>query len=72
MPKIVLDVDGMACSHCENAVIKAVSALDGVKKVKSNLKKKTVTVSYGGDEKAVTEATVTAITNAGYTVVTRR
>lgn len=46
MDKTVLKVEGMSCSHCENAVKKAVGALDGVSSVSVNLKGKTVTVEY--------------------------
>jgi len=40
MEKIVLNVMGMSCSHCENAVKKAVSALEGVTKVDVDLSAK--------------------------------
>jgi len=46
MDKTVLKVEGMSCSHCENAVKKAVGALDGVSSVSVDLKGKTVTVEY--------------------------
>lgn len=46
MDKKVLKVEGMSCSHCENAVKKAVGALDGVSSVSVDLKGKTVTVEY--------------------------
>ena len=46
MDKTILNVNGMSCSHCEIAVIKAVSALSGVSKVSVDLTAKTVTVDY--------------------------
>ena len=46
MEKIILHVNGMSCSHCEKAIIKAVSALSGVSKVGVDLAAKTVTVDY--------------------------
>ncbi len=46
MEKTVLNVEGMSCSHCENAVKKAVGALEGVSAVAVDLKGKTVTVEY--------------------------
>jgi copper chaperone len=46
MEKIILKVNGMSCSHCEKAVIKAVSALPGVSSVGVNLVDKTVSVDY--------------------------
>lgn len=44
MAKTILNVNGMSCSHCEKAIIKAVSALSGVSKVSVDLAVKTVTV----------------------------
>lgn len=46
MKKTVLNIEGMSCSHCENAVKKAVGALEGVSAVAVDLKGKTVTVEY--------------------------
>jgi len=46
MESIVLKVDGMSCSHCENRVKKAVAGLDGVQDVAVSLEDKTVTVAY--------------------------
>lgn len=46
MEKAVLHVEGMSCSHCENAVKKSVGALDGVSSVEVDLAAKTVTVEY--------------------------
>ncbi|MDR1838799.1 MAG: copper ion binding protein [Treponema sp.] len=46
MEKLTLQVDGMSCEHCKNAVTKAVSALPGVSSVNVDLKAKTVTVQH--------------------------
>jgi copper chaperone len=46
----VLNVEGMSCSHCENAVKKSVGALDGVKSVAVDLKGKTVTIDFDPDK----------------------
>ena len=46
MEKAILNVEGMSCSHCENAVKKSVGALDGVSSVEVDLAAKTVTVEY--------------------------
>lgn len=46
MQTVVLNVEGMSCSHCENAVKNAVSALHGISEVSVNLNGKTVTVKY--------------------------
>jgi copper chaperone len=44
--QIKLNVDGMTCSHCENALKKTVSNIAGVSKVLVDLSSKTVTVSH--------------------------
>ncbi|MDR3318971.1 MAG: copper ion binding protein [Clostridiales bacterium] len=67
MTTINLKVEGMSCSHCENAVKKAVSALDGVDSVSVNLKKKTVEVVYD-DGKSAQESIARAIADQGYKV----
>ena len=41
-----LNVYGMTCSHCENAVKKAVAAINGVAEVAADLTAKTVTVTH--------------------------
>ncbi|MDR2634988.1 MAG: copper ion binding protein [Clostridiales bacterium] len=68
MTKLKLNVEGMACLHCENTVIKAVSALDGVKAVSVSLKKKTVEVKYD-DGKVSAENISAAISEQGYKVI---
>lgn len=62
-----LEVEGMSCSHCENAVNKAVGALDGVDRVAVDLQGKTVTIEY--DPGKVTVETIKeTIANQGYDV----
>lgn len=68
MEKTVLNVEGMGCSHCENAVSKAVSALAGVENVSVNLKEKTVAVEYDGS-KVQTDRIKNAIIDQGYEVL---
>lgn len=46
MEKSVLNVEGMACEHCVNAITKAVNALPGIGSVAVDLKAKTVTVEH--------------------------
>lgn len=46
MVRTVLKVEGMSCSHCENAIKNSVCALDGVNAVNVDLLDKTVTVEY--------------------------
>ena len=67
MEKAVLKVEGMSCSHCENAVKKAVGALD-VSNVAVDLNAKTVTVEY--DQATVSlDSIKNAIEEQGYDVV---
>lgn len=46
MTKTVINVDGMACEHCVNAITKAVGAVAGVNSVAVDLGAKTVTVDH--------------------------
>lgn len=46
MEKIKLNVSGMNCNHCVNRVETALNELEGVEKVKVNLKKGTAQVKY--------------------------
>lgn len=46
--KKVAIIEGMHCEHCAKKVESALLALDGVDKVKINLKKKEVTVLLSG------------------------
>jgi len=68
MDKIVLNVEGMSCSHCEKAVKNVVSALDGVTGVTVDLKKKTVTVVYE-NSKVSTDRIKKEIEEQGYEVI---
>ena len=61
-----LNVQGMSCAHCENAIKKAVTAIDGVTAVTVNLKGKTVTVTH--DEKVMTAHIKREIEEQGYDV----
>lgn len=63
-----LEVEGMACEHCETAVKKAVNDLNGISSVEVDLEKKAVTVTY--DSVAVSlEDIIAAIEDQGYDVV---
>lgn len=68
MKNITLNVEGMSCSHCVNAITKAVTALDGVSGVNVNLEGKTVTVDYDADQVSL-DAIKEAIEEEGYDVV---
>ena len=62
-----LNVEGMYCSHCENTVKKAVSAIKGVSAVEVDLIGKTVTVSH--DENVEADNLKAKIIEEGYEIV---
>ena len=62
----VLNVEGMTCSHCENAVKKAVSAIDGVASVTVDLVKKKVVISH--DDRTPIDLIKNEIEEQGYDV----
>ncbi|NLU51536.1 MAG: copper chaperone CopZ [Clostridiaceae bacterium] len=68
MDRTVLNVEGMSCSHCVNAIKKAVGALDGVSTVTVDLKGKTVTVEFDGSKVSL-DRIKTEIEDQGYEVV---
>lgn len=69
MPKeiITLNVEGMSCSHCVNAVKKSVSSLNGVESVIVDLKSGVVTVAYNPD-RVMPDAVKNTIKDQGYDV----
>lgn len=46
MEKVILNVEGMSCAHCERAVKNAVGDLVGVETVLVDLAEKTVAIGY--------------------------
>lgn len=68
MEKVTLNVNGMSCSHCENAVKKAVGALNGVSEVVVDLQGKTVEVAYDAS-KVTIDNIKSEIDDQGYDVV---
>lgn len=68
MEKTILNVEGMSCSHCVNAVAKAVGTLDGVSGVQVDLEEKTVSVEYDPAKTSLDEIKL-AIDDEGYEVV---
>lgn len=67
MKEITLDVRGMSCGHCVNAIEGSVRELQGVRHVKVDLQKAQVSLSY--DESAVSLAEIQeAIEDQGYEV----
>lgn len=68
MKTVTLQVEGMSCSHCQNAVQKAIKSLKGVDEVKVSLADKTAVVDF--DESVVSiENIKAAIEDEGYSVV---
>ena len=61
-----LKAEGMSCSHCENAVKKAVLSIDGVTDVTVDLIEKTVTVIH--NETVTADIIKNAIEEQGYDV----
>ena len=62
-----LNVEGMTCSHCENAVKKAVLTISGVTEVAVDLVGKTVTVTH--DQSLTAACIVKEIEEQGYDVI---
>jgi len=65
---VTLNVEGMSCMHCVNAVQKSVGSLPGVDKVDVDLAGKKVAVVYDADKVDV-DKIKTKIDDAGYQVV---
>jgi copper chaperone len=67
MERLILQVTGMTCGGCENAVTRALSRLEGVSNVSASHAQNQVTVQY--DAAKVDRAKIAdAITRAGYQV----
>ena len=62
-----LNVEGMSCAHCENAVKKAVSGIKGVSAVEVDLIGKTVTVSH--EENVRADNIKAKIEEEGYEII---
>jgi len=62
---IVLDVQNMTCPMCKFTIKKALSAVEGTKKVSVNFEDKTATITFS-PQKTNSNALIKAITNAGY------
>lgn len=63
----ILNVEGMSCMHCVNAVKSSVGALPGVSKVEVDLPTKKVSVTYDGNQVKL-DNIKEAIEDAGYEV----
>ncbi|MDR4937978.1 copper chaperone CopZ [Rossellomorea marisflavi] len=68
MEQITLNVQGMSCNHCVNAIEKNVGGLDGVKKVNVSLADAKVEVEFDNAVVGLDEIKET-IDDQGYDVV---
>jgi copper chaperone len=66
--EVVLNVDGMTCDGCENAIKAGVENLDGIASVESSHEEGWTKVKYDANLTTV-EAIEGKITETGYTVV---
>jgi len=65
--RVTLDIGGMHCASCSQAVEKALSAVEGVRSASVNLASESAAVTY--DEESVDEGRLRrAVEDAGYTV----
>lgn len=62
---IVLEVQNMTCAMCKFTIKKALSSVEGTKKVSVNFEDKTTKVIFN-PQKTNIEALIKAITNSGY------
>ena len=67
MTKVILNVSGMSCSHCENAIKNALTELAGVSSVAVSLQENQVAVEYDSKDISL-EAIKVVITDEGYDV----
>lgn len=68
MEKQIIQVEGMACGHCEVAVQDAVRKLSGIKKVKAQRRKKNAVVQFDSSEVSL-EQIKAAINATGYKAI---
>ena len=65
--KKTMVIDGMMCMHCKANVEKTLLAIDGVINVSVSLEDKTAVIELSND--IANDVFVSAIENAGYTVI---
>lgn len=58
-------INGMSCNHCVATVEKAINGLEGIDKVKINLKKNSGMVKFD-EAKVSAEQIASAVTEAGF------
>lgn len=64
LKSIIINVEGMSCSHCEMTVQKAAESVQGVSSAKASAKKGVVKIK--ADNTDVTDAVKAAIAEAGF------
>ena len=65
--EVTLDVEGMTCTGCENAIKAGVEKLDGIASVESSFEEGWTKVKYDSNRTSV-DAIQTSITETGYKV----
>lgn len=65
--KKIIKIEGMHCAHCAGRVEKTLSELDGVKKVKVDLKKKYAEIT--SDVEISNEVIIESISEWGFEVI---
>lgn len=68
MKKVIFQVEGMSCGHCERAVQTAVLAVPGVEDCAANAQTGDVSVSFD-EARADAETLRGVISDTGYTVI---
>lgn len=63
--KKIIEISGMNCSKCQARIENALNSLDGVKSVKTDLKKKIAIITTDLNDEILAKA----IVDAGYTVL---
>lgn len=63
--KVVIQVEGMTCRHCEMSVEKAIKNLKGIEKVQASHKEKKVDIEYNNPDLKLEEI-YNAIEETGY------
>lgn len=64
----IIKIEGMMCGHCQATVEKSIATVNGVSEVKVDLAAKQATVTFDPDIVSL-DAIMSAVTDAGYTVV---
>jgi copper chaperone len=70
MTNTTINVDGMTCSHCVNAVTEELSKINGVTSVNIDLHEGEVSPVHITSDNKISDAEITpAVEEAGYTIV---